>query len=156
MTRPTAPLALAVLLLAAPLVEAQFPWFGRGKTEPEPTIEWIEDPSEALAMAAKTGKPILAYVTSTHCGYCRKMEKETWSKPAIGRLVGKNFVPLKLLADDHPEAVAALKVRAFPTTVLISAEGKPFAGKPGFMEPLELSQLLRPVLAQRKTAGPQR
>lgn len=151
MPRPTLLLA-AALTLATAAAEAQFPWFGP-QARPEAAIEWVEDPSVALETAAQTGKPILAYVTSSHCGYCRKMEKETWNEPAIGRLVGQNFVPLKLLADDHPEAVAALKVRAFPTTVLISAKGKAFAGKPGFLEPLELTRLLRPALEPREVAA---
>lgn len=151
MSRP-ALLALAVALLVAPLAQAELPWFGKAKP-PVASIRWIEDPSEALAAAAQSGKPIMAYVTSTNCGYCRKMEKETWSEPAIGRLVGQNFIPLKLLADDHPEAVAALKVRAFPTTVLITPQGKAFAGKPGFMEPLEVVQLLRPAMQPREVAA---
>lgn len=152
MSRLTLLVAFAAALFTNPLAEAKFPWFTKAE-QAAPPIEWLEDPSEALAAAAESGRPILAYVTSTNCGYCRKMEKETWAEPAVGRLVGQNFVPLKLLADDHPEVVAALKVRAYPTTVLISPEGKAFAGKPGFLEPLELAQLVRPVLASREVAA---
>lgn len=152
MSRPASLLALVAVLFVAKTAEAEFPWFGRAKA-PEAKIDWVGDPADALATAAESGRPILAYVTSSNCGYCRKMEKETWSQPAIGRLVGQNFVPLKLHADDHPEAVAGLGVKAFPTTVLITPEGKAFAGKPGFLEPLELTQLLRPAIAKREVAA---
>lgn len=153
MSRPFLPLAAFMLaVLAGTQADAQFSFFGKKET-PAPAIEWVEDPAEAIAEARRTGKPILAYLTSDHCGYCKKMEKETWSQPAIGRLVARGFVPLKLHAKDHPEEVAALKVKAFPTTVLISPQGKAFAGKPGFMEPLELAQLLKPALEQREVAS---
>lgn len=155
MSRLAKPLTAALLLaLVAAPANAQFPWWGKKKAPaPEVTIQWMDDPSEALAAAAQSGKPILAYFTSDHCGYCRKMDKETWSTPAVGRLVGEGFVPLRLHADEHPDEVAALRVRAFPTTVLISPEGKAFAGKPGFLEPLELAEFVRPALARRDVAA---
>ncbi len=144
--------ALLLTLLAGSLAEAQFPFFDRGEAE-RPSIDWVDEPGEALEAARLSGKPILAYITSDHCGYCKKMEKETWNEPAIGRLVERGFVPLKLHASQHPEEVAALKVRAFPTTVLITPQGKAFAGKPGFMEPLELTRLLKPALQPREVAA---
>jgi len=146
--RWVAPLLAAAL--AAPAA-AEFPWFGAPQKPAEPIV-WIDDPAEAVAVAARTGKPIVAFVTSDKCAYCKKMEKLTWSEPAIGRLVGREFVPLRLHAGDHPEAVAALRVRAYPTTVLISPEGKAFAGKAGFLEPLELAGMLRPAVPARAAA----
>lgn len=143
--------AAIVLLALSRSADAQFPWFGE-KTE-EPAIEWIDEPEVALTAARKSGKPVLAYVTSTHCGYCRKMERETWSEPAVVQLIQRSFVPLRLQADKYPDEVAALRVRAYPTTVLITADGKAFAGKQGFLEPTEVAELLRPVLEPRAVAA---
>ena len=143
---------MLILSLAGSFSAAQFPFFGGDKAAAD-SIAWIDDPAEALAEAARTGKPIVAYVTSAHCGYCRKMERETWSEPAVGSLVTERFVPLRLHADKNPAEVQALRVRAFPTTVLISSEGRAFAGRSGFMAPPELGELLRPALEQRKVAA---
>ncbi|QDT70710.1 hypothetical protein MalM25_36650 [Planctomycetes bacterium MalM25] len=148
---PRSLLTAASLLLVCSFCEAQIPsWLGSKETDG--SIDWIESTSDALAEARRTGKPIVAYVTSDHCGYCRKMERETWSQPAVGRLVTERFVPMRLHADKHPEEVAALRVRAYPTTVLISPEGRAFAGRAGFLEPLELTGLLHPALDQRDVA----
>lgn len=143
-------LAAALPLALVVSAEGQFPWFG-SKAE-EPTIEWIDDPAEALTAARQSGKPVLAYVTSANCGYCRKMERETWAEPEVARLVERGFVPLRLHADKHPDEVAALRVRAYPTTVLITAEGKAFAGKQGFLEPAKMDELLREALKPRAVA----
>ncbi len=155
MPRPlTAATALLSLLLSGSDAAAQLPFFGHDKADPPAaeSIAWIDAPAEALAEARRTGKPIVAYVTSDHCGYCRKMERETWSQPAISRLVADGFVPMRLHAGKHPAEVAALRVRAYPTTVLISPEGRAFAGRAGFLEPLEVTELLRPALGQREVA----
>lgn len=153
MPRPLPALAaLLILSLSGSFVAAQFPFFGGQEAEAE-SIAWIDAPADALAEAARTGRPIVAYVTSDHCGYCRKMERETWSEPAVGRLVSERFVPLRLHADKNPAEVQALRVRAFPTTVLISSEGRAFTGRSGFMAPAELAELLRPALEQREVAA---
>lgn len=156
MPRPlTALAATLTLLLAGSFSEAQFPFFGAAAPDqPEAeSIAWIDSSAEALAEARRTGKPILAYVTSDHCGYCRKMERETWGQPAVGRLVTEGFVPMRLHAGKNSAEVAALRVRAYPTTVLITPEGRAFAGRAGFLKPLELTELLRPALEQREVAA---
>lgn len=146
-------LSLAVLVLAVASAAGQFPFFG-SRTDAGDAIPWVETPADALAAAKATGKPILAYVTSAHCGFCRKMERETWAQPQLARLIGDAFVPLKLHSDQHPEEVAALRVRAFPTTVLITADGKAFAGRAGFVEAKQLTEeLLRPALESQTVAS---
>ncbi|MEQ8847065.1 thioredoxin family protein [Botrimarina sp.] len=145
-------LTVAALAVAAPSAVGQFPFFGRPTAGAE--IRWVETPADALAAAKRSGKPILAYVTSAHCGYCRKMERETWASPAVARLVDERFVALRLHSDQHPEEVAALRVRAFPTTVVITPEGKAFAGRAGFVEAAQLAeQLLRPALEHEAVAS---
>lgn len=144
--------AVAVSAASATPADGQFPAITRKTTETQ--ITWVETPADALAAARKSGKPILAYVTSAHCGYCRKMERETWAAPGVARLVGDRFVALRLHSDQHPEEVAALRVRAYPTTVIITPDGKAFAGRAGFVEPGQLtSQLLRPALEHKAVAS---
>jgi len=146
-------LSLVFGLLAVAQAAAQFPFFAR-QQPPEPTIRWIDATADALAVARRTGRPILAYVTAADCVYCRKMEQETWRDADLARLVSGAFVPLRLHAEEHAEEVAALRVRAFPTTVLITPEGRAFAGRAGFVEPRPLSdELLRPALEGRVVAA---
>ncbi len=70
------------------------------------------------------------------------MERQSWNDAGIARRVMASFVPLKLDSQRNSREVEALHVRAFPTTVLLSPEGKVLGGVAGFMSPEKLTKLL--------------
>ncbi len=106
-------------------------------------IPWLESADEALLQAQQTGKPILAYVTSDHCGYCRKMDRESWASPRVVGQVNQQFIPLKINAAQQPAQAQALQVQAFPTTLLLTQDGRVATGSAGFLPPERLTNLLR-------------
>ena len=136
-------IAFVVSFTAASAAVAELPWLDWGAPEVA-EISWIDNPRQAVLEAQRTGRPILAYATSDNCGHCRKMERDTWADAGVGRLVTDRFVPLKLDAVRHRAEVAALRVRAYPTTVLISTQGNVVAGRAGYLDPTELAALLDP------------
>jgi len=71
------------------------------------------------------------------------MEREVWSNPQIIAQVKAGFVPVKLNASRHRQLVAKLGVRAFPTTIMFTPEGKIINGAKGYMPPNRLAGLLR-------------
>lgn len=156
MIRLRLPLCAALAALSAAVASADWPPIEeRPAAKPtENGIAWGEVTADAFVAAQRTGKPILVYVTAEKCTFCRKMERETWSDPAVARLVGEGFVPLKLHPDSHPDEVAALKIKAYPTTVLVTPQGKPFAGRVGFVEPEKLTELLQPAVASASIRQP--
>jgi len=52
-----------------------------------PQINWIEDPKLAVAEAQRQRRPMLLYVTADYCGYCRKMERDSWSNAGVANRV---------------------------------------------------------------------
>ena len=77
-------------------------------TEPKPAkIEWLESESEGLALADKTGKPVLIEFYTERCGYCALMDRTTFrDKRVIKEL--ERFVAVKMnLTRYTPEAEAA-------------------------------------------------
>lgn len=106
-------------------------------------ISWATSPEMAMSLARDSRLPILAFVTSENCSYCRKMEREVWSNPRIIAQVESGFVPVKLHASQHRQLVASLGVKAFPTTIMFTPEGKIINGAKGFLPPGRLAGLLR-------------
>ena len=160
MKRPCLPLATALASLVAANALAQSPDDRppnpgpphpparyAATAAPESRIPWSDVTADAFVAAHRTGKPILVYVTAEKCAFCRKMERETWSDPRVAKLVEAGYVPLKLHADTHPDEIATLRIRAFPATVLVSPQGKPFAGRVGYVEPAKLVEMLQPEVA---------
>lgn len=107
--------------------------------------EWATNYDEALAAAKSSGKPILADFTgSDWCGWCIKLQEETFSKEAFADYAKENLVLLEL---DYPNAKEQsdevrkqneelknkFEVRGFPTLVLINGDGKEIARQVGYL-----------------------
>lgn len=118
-------------------------------TSAEAQVVWhsIDDASEA-----KIGEKVffVDFYTSW-CGYCKKMDRETFSDPTVITLLNKYFYPVKFDAEGnktvtwagktyHPTKGAgryrthefARGISGFPTFVLYWADGTPLQAIPGF------------------------
>lgn len=128
------------LLLFAGVAAAQVPSL-------PPGVQWTQSVEFALQSARESGAPILAFVSSDHCGYCRKMERDTWANPRVAAEVNRAFVPLELTPELHPQEVRQLGVQAFPTTLVIHHSGRVLLGAAGYLPPTKATELLRSALA---------
>lgn len=122
--------ALALGLLNAPLQAAG---------------NWETDYKAALEQAAKENKMVLLDFTgSDWCGWCIKLDKETFSKPEFKQFAEKNLVLVELdFPNNKPQSAAVKKqnaalqaqynVEGFPTLVLLNSKGKEIARNPGYL-----------------------
>jgi thioredoxin-related protein len=69
---------------------------------PSDTVQWLSW-DEGIAKAGKEGKKVLVYVYTQSCGWCRKMETETFHQTAITQLVRNNFIPVRLNAAEQSD-----------------------------------------------------
>lgn len=109
---------------------------------PPPDIDWRDDPTASVEEARKTGRPIVVFVTSDRCGYCRKMEREAWSSRRVRQLLDGEYVALRVSAQTSPDVVRRLGIRAFPTTLRFSPDGLYQDGFAGFVDGETLSRFL--------------
>ena len=66
-------------------------------------LECYKDFETGLAVAQKTGKPILLDFTGWACVNCRKMEENVWSQPEIFNLLNEEIILISLYIDDKSE-----------------------------------------------------
>ncbi len=125
-------------------------------------VNWItlEELKESYA---KQAKPIIIDVYTSWCGWCRVMEKETYSQESVASYINENYYAVKFNAEtkDSVEfagrkfgynaaykanelAVYLLEGRmGYPATILLpTADAQP-APLPGFLKPSELEPPLR-------------
>lgn len=84
-------------------------------TEPVPAVQWVEF-ADALKTASASGKHIMVDVYTDWCGYCKKLESETYSEEGVRKVLAESYVSVKLKGDSGKK----LKVTAQP----VEAEGK--------------------------------
>lgn len=105
-------------------------------------IPWQRSPEAVLQSARQTGKPILVFVTTDWCHYCKKMKRETWADPRVDATVSRDFETLVLDGDRDKQIVKKLDVQGYPATLLYSPNGEFISQQGGFMAPAKTLQWL--------------
>ncbi|WP_299065801.1 DUF255 domain-containing protein [uncultured Polaribacter sp.] len=65
-------------------------------------IKWLSF-EEAITLNAKTPKPILIDVYTDWCGFCKKMDIETYSNKTIIKIINDNFYAIKLNGEEKKD-----------------------------------------------------
>ena len=106
---------------------------------------WQTDYKAALEQAAKENKPVLLDFTgSDWCGWCIKLNKETFSQPEFKKFAEKNLIPVDIdFPNNKPQSAAVKKqneelqqkfgVEGFPTLILLNSQGKEIARNAGYL-----------------------
>ena len=90
---------------------------------------------EALAAAKQEKKLVFIDFFTTWCGPCRMMANKVFPEKLVGDYMNANFIPLKLDAEKEGlELSKRFGVKAYPTFVLIDAEGKEVGKVTGMMD----------------------
>jgi uncharacterized protein YyaL (SSP411 family) len=126
----------------------------KAQSPPVPQICWVHSQDMAMSRARQLHLPILIFVTSDSCMYCRKMEREVWSNPQIITMVEKGFIPLALNAERDAKIVDALGIRAFPTTLLFTEDATFITRATGYLPSNQVAGLLRSGQRLRSASEP--
>jgi thioredoxin-related protein len=124
-------------------------------------INWITI-EEAYVRSRQEPKKIFIKVYTDWCGWCKKMDKITFTDPAIINYINENFYAVRLNAEDKKSITLAEKTFAFdaatkthelaqallqgkisyPTTVYLDEDFNMLAPITGYLEVSTLDQLL--------------
>lgn len=141
MKKIAAALFCAVFLNANSLIaqtDAQsFPntWNPSAQANALPSITWLKNYSDAVALSLSTSKPIAILFTGTGwCPACMQLERNVLTKVEFARSVGQSFVFLKAEFPDYSDSSVTASpykplldrygVKEFPTFVVIKANGQ--------------------------------
>jgi thiol-disulfide isomerase/thioredoxin len=80
--------------------------------------------ADVLAKSKESGKPVFIDFTTEWCGWCRKLEADTYSQASVGEAM-KAFVNVMVDAEkgEGPAIAKRYGVTGFPTLVIVDAEG---------------------------------
>lgn len=140
-----------VLVLSLPLLIASF------HTPVKEKLKWLSL-TELQSAFAKQPRPVIIDVYTDWCGWCKVMDRETYSNEKVIGYLNKNFYAVKFNAESKAEVVFANKKytynpaynanelavyllggrMGFPTTVFLSALDAQPAPLSGYLKPSEL------------------
>lgn len=103
---------------------------------------WIKSSAKAFQEAHATGRPVVVFVGTDWCHFCKMMEGQTWSHPTIDQSIRQGFVGLKLDGDRDQQIVSQLGLSGYPATLVYAPDRKLIAKKEGFMSPTDTQQWL--------------
>lgn len=90
---------------------------------------------EGLAAAKQEGKLVFIDFFTTWCGPCKMMSSKTFPQKEVGDFMNAKFIPMKMDAEKEGlELAKKFGVKAYPTYVVVDADGKEVAKFSGYMD----------------------
>lgn len=140
-------LALTVVVGMAGLLGSLF-W---AAARPGPSRQPIAYPAQRMAWselgsglerARAEGKPMVVFFFTTWCGYCKKMDRETWKDPAVIDEISRNFIAARVDVERAGELSAPFGIETYPTIVMLDGGGREVTRAVGYRTPRELLRWL--------------
>ena len=67
------------------------------------------------------------------CGYCQKMDNETFSDTDVVESLHNNFVSIKINAENNPDIARKFGADRFPFNWFVNKQTEPVGRQPGFI-----------------------
>lgn len=152
------------LFLIVGFISSSFILYNRGGVEIE-KIKWVSF-LEAVELNKKEKKKIFIDVYTDWCGWCKVMDKNTFSHPVIAKYMNKHFYAVKLNAEmkdtvvfngttfvnpnpkqmrsTHQLAASLLNNKlSYPTTVYLDENFSLLSQVPGYLKPEQMEPILK-------------
>ena len=138
---------LCALLFAAVVIPPEL--FAGGKEQ----FKWMSF-NEGVAAAKKSGKKLMVDVYTDWCGWCKRMDNDTYSDGSIADYLKNKYVTVKLNAESagrleyrghsytERELAAAFGINGYPSIIFLTQGGEPITVYPGYADPQKFKVVL--------------
>ena len=115
-------------------------------------IKWYSY-EEGMAEGKKQGKKIFITFRADWCGYCRKMEKETFKDPSVIAYLTEHFISIKVDTDRQKNLAVQYRVTGLPSNWFLTKTGEPIGNRPGYMATDVFLMVLKSLQEGEKGGG---
>lgn len=126
-------------------------------------LKWLSF-DEGYKLSQKTGKVMLVDVYTDWCGWCKRMDKDTYSKSEIIEYINKNYIPVKF----NPEinnvryqyknmnlsgmelmgAIGNNEIRGYPATVFLNPSKEQYRVVSGYYDATRFQNVLTSIITE--------
>lgn len=97
-------------------------------------LTWVGSYAEGVRLAQKTHRPLLLCFHAPGCGWCEKLDAETFTDPRVVERA-KRFICVRVESDLDPEVVRNYGITEFPTVLLTDSNGTTRNAITGYVPP---------------------
>lgn len=92
------------------------------KKTKRPAITWIEDYDQGLKLGRQQGKPVLLFLYSKECPYCREMANRIFPDPSLDPIRDK-FIWVKIDSKQNDHYADKFDQQGYPLTLILNGLG---------------------------------
>lgn len=115
-------------------------------------IHWSAWEPSLFAEAQRSGKPIFLSLSAIWCHWCHVLDETSLSDPRVIALVNRDFVAVRVDADQHPDIERRYLLGGWPTVAVLTPRGEIVDGGT-YLAPAQLYALLTGSLATVRAGG---
>jgi thiol:disulfide interchange protein len=111
-------------------------------------LVWSHDLRGGMEAARRDNKLVLVDLYTDWCGWCKKLDKDTYTNPEVTELLNSRFVCVKLDAEDGAEGESFAKqhkVRGYPCIIVLDSAGKLKNTNYGYRNAQDFLELLKGI-----------
>lgn len=146
----------------------------QAQLKPPAKVKWYTI-EQAVELQKKEPRKIMIDVYTDWCGWCKKMDAETFSHPVIAEFLNANFYPVKFNAESkepvtfagktfinenqgrqssHQFAIALLQGQmSYPSIAYINEKNEPIGAVPGYYSAKDFEPLINYIVEDKYKSG---
>ena len=110
-------------------------------------IVWASSFEAGVKQARESGKPLLISFHTPGCGWCRKLDAETFTDAKVLEL-SRRYVCVRADSDVDEDVVRRFRVLEYPMTLILSPKGTEIARFPGYVPPALFAKTMAKLLPE--------
>lgn len=120
------------------------------------SIPWAKDLTSAFERAKNEKKPVLTYLFTDWCSFCKQMESDTLKDPLLTRDMADEYVWVRLNAEKDPVGErlrAEFQLVGYPTIVIMDPQGSEIDRLQGYYPAPKFKEIVETLLASPTSFG---
>jgi uncharacterized protein YyaL (SSP411 family) len=116
-------------------------------------LKWRPWSDAVFADAKREKRFVLLDLEAVWCHWCHVMDANTYSDPAVIKLLESRYITVKADQDSRPDLSNRYEDYGWPATVVFDAEGHEIVKRQGYLAPDEMASMLQAIIDD-PTPGP--
>jgi uncharacterized protein len=109
-------------------------------------LEWQPWSDKVFADAKREKRFVLLDLEAVWCHWCHVMDANTYSDPAVIKLLQSRYIVVKVDQDSRPDLSARYEDYGWPATIVFDSDGKEIVKRQGYLAPDEMASMLQAII----------